>query len=52
MSKLALTELIADSTVMRCELVAGDFFESIPEGGDAYVPRPNIERCSHRQAFG
>jgi ubiquinone/menaquinone biosynthesis C-methylase UbiE len=21
----------------RCELVAGDFFESVPEGGDAYI---------------
>ena len=27
----------AQGLTARCELVAGDFFESVPEGGDAYI---------------
>ncbi len=27
----------AESPLERCELVAGDFFESVPSGGDAYM---------------
>ena len=37
-SVIAAKNLIeAEGASKRCELVAGDFFESVPSGGDAYI---------------
>ena len=30
-------ELLTGEIAARCEIVGGDFFESVPEGGDAYL---------------
>jgi hypothetical protein len=36
----AKNRIEAAGLVLRCETVAGDFFESIPEGGDAHILSP------------
>ncbi len=33
----ALPQLVADGVANRCAVVAGNFFESVPVGGDAYL---------------
>lgn len=35
--EVARKKIAAAELADRCELVAGDFFDSVPEGGDAYV---------------
>lgn len=35
----------------RCEVVAGDFFEAVPEGGDAYVLKSIIHDWEDREAI-
>jgi hypothetical protein len=36
----------------RCEFVAGDFFESVPSGGDAYMLKHVIHDWDDRRAIG
>jgi hypothetical protein len=33
----AVTHLVAAGLIERCEVVAGDFFEAVPNGGDVYL---------------
>src|SRR5438445_12265747 len=45
--KLLQTTGVAD----RCEIVAGDFFESVPAGADAYLLKSVIHDWNDRQAI-
>ncbi len=41
----------AEGASIRCELVAGDFFESVPSGGDAYILRYILHNWDDEQAI-
>ena len=41
----------AEGASKRCELVAGDFFESVPSGGDAYILRCILHNWDEKSAI-
>lgn len=41
----------AEGASIRCELVAGDFFESVPSGGDAYILRYILHNWDDERAI-
>lgn len=41
----------AEGASIRCELVAGDFFESVPRGGDAYILRYILHNWDDERAI-
>src|SRR5437879_13471385 len=43
--------LRAPDIVARCEIVGGDFFESVPPDGDAYILSRVIRRSADRAAL-
>ncbi|MGI8305928.1 methyltransferase [Saccharopolyspora hattusasensis] len=50
-AQLARSRMAAAGLAQRCEVVIGDFFESVPSGGDLYVLRDVVhdwpdERCA------
>jgi hypothetical protein len=44
------TRILAEGLAGRCEAVAGDFFKSVPEGGDAYVLKTIIHDWDEERA--
>jgi hypothetical protein len=43
--------LEAEGVLERCQLAAGNFFESVPEGGDAYILKHIIHDWDDERAI-
>jgi hypothetical protein len=49
---VANAEEVLSHVAYRCRVVAGNFFEAVPEGGDAYVLRAIIHDWEDEEAIG
>ena len=50
-SRGAKDVLVAHGVAERCEVVGGDFFQSVPEGGDAYILKHIIHDWSDEECL-